>query len=43
MVIPVGDKDVQQMKVISRLNNDDFKTQTYGDFKFVPMLKNINN
>ena len=43
MVIPVGELDVQQMKVIIRLGEDVFEEKTYGDFKFVPMLKNIKN
>ena len=43
MVIPVGKSEVQQMKLIQRLNEDDFKETNFGDFKFVPMLKNINN
>ena len=43
MVIPVGEGKVQQMKLIQRMKEDDFKETNYGDFKFVPMLKNINN
>ena len=43
LVIPVGDGDVQQMMLIQRLNETDYKETIYGDFKFVPMLKNINN
>ena len=43
MVIPVGEGKVQQMKLIQRLNEDDFKETNFGDFRFVPMLKNINN
>ena len=43
MVIPVGEGDVQQMKLIVRSSEDEFKESTYGEFKFVPMLKNINN
>jgi len=43
MVIPVGDGDVQQMKLIVRSKVDVFKETTYGEFKFVPMLKNKNN
>ena len=43
MVIPVGEGKVQQMKLIQRIEEDDFKETNYGDFKFVPMLKNINN
>ncbi len=43
MVIPVGEQDVQQMKLIVRLKDDVFEEKTYGDFKFVPMLKDIKN
>ena len=43
MVIPVGEQDVQQMKVIVRLEEEVFEEKTYGNFKFVPMLKNIKN
>ena len=43
MVIPVGEGEVQQMKLVQRLNEDDFKETNFGDFRFVPMLKNINN
>ena len=43
MVIPVGEGEVQQLKLIQRLNEDDFKETNFGDFRFVPMLKNINN
>ena len=43
MVIPVGEGEVQQMKLIQRLKEDDFKETNFGNFKFVPMLKNINN
>ena len=43
MVIPVGKGEVQQMKLIQRMNEDDFKETNFGDFRFVPMLKNINN
>ncbi|MCH1611739.1 MAG: protein-L-isoaspartate(D-aspartate) O-methyltransferase [Flavobacteriales bacterium] len=43
LVIPVGEGDVQQMTIIKRLSNSDYKETIYGEFKFVPMLKNINN
>ena len=43
LVIPVGEGDVQQMKLIVRLEDDKYKESNFGDFKFVPMLKNINN
>ena len=43
LVIPVGEGNVQQMTLIRRLSNSDYKETIYGEFKFVPMLKNINN
>ena len=43
LVIPVGEGDVQQMTLIQRLSYSDYKETIYGEFKFVPMLKNINN
>lgn len=43
LVIPVGEGDVQQMKLIERLGVENYKETNFGDFKFVPMLKNINN
>jgi len=43
LVIPVGQGGVQQMMLIQRLFDSDYKETIYGEFKFVPMLKNINN
>ena len=43
LVIPVGEGDVQQMLLIQRLSDSDYKETINGEFKFVPMLKNINN
>ena len=40
MVIPVGD-EVQKMKLVTKLSESDFETKVFGDFLFVPMLKNI--
>ena len=39
MVIPVGN-EVQQMKLVVKLSEFDFKVHNFGDFQFVPMLKN---
>ena len=39
LVIPVGGSDAQQMKLIVRLGEDEFSEDDYGDFSFVPMLK----
>ena len=43
MVIPVGEGDVQQMKLIVRLDSEKYQETNFGDFKFVPMLKSIKN
>ena len=40
MVIPVG-YEVQKMKLVTKLSESDFETKIFGDFQFVPMLKNI--
>ncbi len=37
MVIPVG-KNVQEMQRIKRLDKETFKKETFGHFRFVPML-----
>ena len=39
IVIPVGGSDAQQMKLIVRLDKDNFSENDYGEFSFVPMLK----
>ena len=39
LVIPVGD-DVQKMTVFTRKGEKEFDKKEYGDFRFVPMLKN---
>ena len=41
LVIPIG-KDIQKMTVIERKSEKSFDKKTYGNFKFVPMLKNTN-
>lgn len=41
LVIPVGD-DVQVMTVYTRTSESKFDKHEYGDFKFVPMLKEKN-
>ncbi len=40
LVIPVGEGGTQQMKLVVRLNEDEFSEETLGAFSFVPMLKN---
>ena len=41
LVIPIG-KDIQKMTVIERKSEKSFYKKIYGNFKFVPMLKNTN-
>jgi len=41
MVIPVGEGEVQEMKRIVRVDEKNFKLSTFGQFSFVPMLKNV--
>lgn len=41
LVIPIG-KDIQEMTVVERKSEKSFDKKTYGNFKFVPMLKNTN-
>lgn len=38
MVIPVGN-EVQEMRLITKLSDTDLKTETFGNFRFVPMLE----
>jgi protein-L-isoaspartate(D-aspartate) O-methyltransferase len=40
MVIPVGDGSGQVMTKISRISELEYQQKTYGNFAFVPMLKN---
>ena len=41
LVIPVGDKE-QEMTRYTRVSELKFERQTYGSFKFVPLLENKN-
>jgi len=43
MVIPVGTDQKQEMKMITRLSENEFKTENHGDFIFVPLLKGTVN
>ena len=43
LVIPLGKDGQQVMTRIIRKSNDDYKTEEFGDFVFVPMLKGIVN
>ena len=40
MVIPVGDGVIQEMKRIFKISENEYKTEDYGNFSFVPMLEN---
>jgi protein-L-isoaspartate(D-aspartate) O-methyltransferase len=41
MVIPVGEP-AQEMKVIDKISEKDFRVETAGTFRFVPLLPGIN-
>ena len=40
LLLPLGHGDVQQMVRIKKLENGDLKTENFGNYRFVPMLKN---
>ncbi len=42
IVIPVGE-DTQTMKRITKIDDSNFEEENFGNFKFVPMLKNTVN
>lgn len=39
MVIPVGSEHRQEMNVVIRISENEFKLEKHGDFVFVPLLK----
>lgn len=39
MIVPVGDRSVQKMTLIRRIDEDTFEESLHGDFIFVPMEK----
>ena len=43
MVIPVGDSNKQEMYVVIRESENEYRTEKHGRFMFVPMLKGIVN
>ncbi len=43
MVIPVGNDQRQEMKLVTRISENDYKTENHGDFIFVPLLKGTVN
>ena len=38
LVIPVGDKQVQTLQIITKISEDEFKTQEVPYFAFVPLI-----
>ena len=40
MVIPVGE-NTQEMKRITKISEDQYQSESFGEFKFVPMLQNM--
>ncbi len=38
MVIPIGDRRTQTMKIISKVSEDEFQTEDIPNFKFVPLI-----
>ena len=38
LVIPVGEKQLQQLFVVERLTEDDFDVSEHGEFRFVPLI-----
>lgn len=43
LVIPVGMINHQEMLVITRISENEFKTEKHGGFVFVPLLKGVVN
>jgi len=43
LVIPVGNSKRQEMMVITRVSENEFKSQKHGGFVFVPLLKGTVN
>jgi protein-L-isoaspartate(D-aspartate) O-methyltransferase len=43
LVIPVGGKETQVMKLIIRKGEDEYETSDHGLFAFVPLLKGVVN
>jgi len=39
MIIPLGESETQEMKRLTKISETEFKTETFGDFSFVPMLQ----
>ena len=41
LIIPLGD-EIQVMTKVERISDSNFKKKTFGEFKFVPLLRDIN-
>ena len=41
LIIPLGEK-IQVMTKVERISDTNFKKKTFGEFKFVPLLRDIN-
>ena len=38
LVMPIGDKDTQEMHIITKISEKDFKLKKFPNFKFVPLI-----
>ena len=43
LVLPVGGRKRQEMQVVIRISEDQFKMEKHGGFVFVPLLKGTVN
>ena len=41
LIIPLGEK-IQVMTKVERISDTNFKKKTFGEFKFVPLLRDVN-
>ena len=41
LIIPLGD-EIQVMTKVERISDTNFKKKTFGEFKFVPLLRDVN-
>ena len=42
LVIPAGSGSVKKMYRVTRVSEDEYKKEVFGDFQFVPFLKGVN-
>ncbi len=38
MVVPIGNRKTQTMKIITKISEDEFQTKDIPNFKFVPLI-----